>query len=158
MKNSFIVLLMALWSLCLGSVHAQGVPLTTPGFEKEEMDIQRFKPQKSEFRKRINSLNKNEVLISFHEGFSDSILVYVQDSLYMHAAIKSDTLGSGYSVGSVKVNFKFYKKRRILITIMLCEKKKYISFLMSRKYKMIKVHRMEPVWYIIKTNYVPVYQ
>jgi hypothetical protein len=155
--RSSSILLIILCILSLSGVYAQGTPLSAD-YIKEEINVQRFKPQRSEFRKRIDNLGKNEALISFHEGFSDSILVYVKDSLYMNALVKSDTLGQGYSVGSVKVNFRSFKEKRILITIVLREKKKYVSFLMDRKYKMIKVHRIEPVWYAVKTNYVPVYQ
>lgn len=162
---NIMIKLIVLWFLIIiigmfcsnREMYAQGTHLDS-SFATEELNLQVYSPKRKENKKLIDNLDKREVLISFHEGFSDSVLVYVNDSLFMQKPVVSDTLGLGYSVAAVKIDFNCLKKREAQVIIALKEKRKYIAFSLDRKFRMIQVHRISGIWYLAKTNYVPEYQ
>lgn len=129
-----------------------------PSFVKEESDVQIFRKRKDEIKRDYDRSNKEEVVISFNEGFSDSLYAYVDGSLYLKSFVKSDTLGRGYTCATFTIDFKKVKKRRPNLVIILPQSKVYAKFRINKKYALIKIHHLGSIWYVIRTNYIPEYQ
>lgn len=147
--------------VCLGLLllgFRAGAQSMLPSFRKEECKVQLFKLAKGEVKKQFKRISEENVVVSFNEGFSDSLYCYIDDVLYLNSFVKSDSLGRGYSCASINVDFRKLKRSKIDITIILPESKIYTSFKIDRKYALIKVHRLGGIWYVIKTNYIPEYQ
>jgi len=106
-------------------------------------------------RMLLSSVEKGKVLISFKELFNDSIKVYVNDEFLRTDFVKSDSVVLGTSNTAFKISLK--NRRRTKVVFVLPEKKVYIKFMVSRKYKLIKVFKDDNRWRLIRTNYVPEY-
>ncbi len=129
-----------------------------PSFMKEESEVQIFKGGKDKVKKRFNRSSNEDVVVSFNEGFSDSLYFYVDGSLYLGGVVKSDSLGRGYTCASAKIDFKKLKNKRPNLVIVLPQSKVYTAFKIDKKYALIKIHHLGSTWYVIRTNYVPEYQ
>lgn len=107
-------------------------------------------------RRLLTSIKKNEVLISFKEAFSDSITTCIDGLFFRSDFVKSDSIELGLSNVAFKVTFP-RKQKNMKICFEIKPEKSCICLQLNRKYRMIKVFRIENRWSIIKTNYVPVY-
>lgn len=150
-----LIVASAFYIFTLAEVIAQSI---NPSFIKEKSEVGIFSPQKNEGKKRLERYNKNIVVVSFHEGFSDSLHVYVGDSLYMKQFVKSDSLGLGYACAAININFKNLKSKRKNLVIVMPQSKIYTIIKIDRNYALVKIHHLESIWYVVKTNYVPEYQ
>jgi hypothetical protein len=103
----------------------------------------------------ISSVEEGNVLISFKELFNDSIKVYLNDEFLRIYFVISDSVILGTSNTAFKISLK--NRRRTKVVFVLPEKKVYIKFMVSRKYKLIKVFKDDNRWRLIRTNYVPEY-
>jgi hypothetical protein len=125
---------------------------------KEPCELQIFKVGKNERKSRIIRSDENNVVLSFHEGFSDTVQVYVGGSLHFKQFVRSDTLGRGYACAATEINFSKLRNRKTKVHILIPKLAVYTNFRIGRKYALIKIHRIASVWYVIQTNYVPEYQ
>jgi hypothetical protein len=155
MKYLFLFLLLILGQHI--STHAQTIP-DLKSLVSEEFTIYTFKVEKEEKRTKITDIEEHEVVITFNEGFSDSVKAFVDDSLYLNSFIKSDHYRTGNEVAFFKIDFKKIKKRRVKITFILPQEKRYISFNISRGHKLLQVNRTGSEWLLRRTNNVLMYE
>ncbi|MDJ1471008.1 hypothetical protein [Xanthocytophaga flava] len=130
----------------------------THDFIQEPLKIYQYRVKKEQERTKITTIKKHEVIISFKEGFKDSLVVLVEDSLYLKAFVQSDIYGRGWSDTSFKINFRSFKKQHLTITFVLPEHKRYVTFKLNTSHRLLKVHHVESLWEITKTDYIPEYQ
>ena len=123
-------------------------------FEREKYEMHVFKPMKNTDPIKITGVKSGEVMLSFKEHFSDSVVTIINGNLLREDFVQSDSLNLGLS----NISFKISVNNKTEILFLLPQIRKYVKFNIDNKYKLVKIFRIGESWKLIKTNYVPEYQ
>ena len=149
-KYFFITICSFLWA---DNCFCQKIELCN--YSKIEVEIIIEKGKRFKNRVEFSTIKKNEVLLSFKETFSDTIISYVDKLEFRKDFVKTDAMQLGLSNTAFKINLLKISKKQIVF--LLPSEDKYLEVKLKRNYRAILIYKFGTEWRLIYTNFVPEY-
>lgn len=123
-------------------------------FEKENL---KFYEQKTDILNKsllVKRENCNTVYFSFFEEFDDTLVLVINNKVIKQWPIYNKNNSTSSSGFSEIIHGVILKKRKSKVLIKLLNKKKYIEFIVDKKFPLFSIQRYNNVWYVNARKYM----
>jgi hypothetical protein len=123
-------------------------------FQKEKLKFYRENTDTSKAFMLIKRQNNDSIVFSFFEEFNDTVVLFVNKKKQVQLVIDAKdnpVESSGYSGIDYSLHLK---KEKNIVIIKLLSQKKYIEFIVDKKYPLYSIQRYGNTWYVNARKYM----